>query len=118
MDRIERIKQKKKELGLTFEQLATLSSVPIRTLENMCHGITKHPRIDTIALVERALGLDEKEKSPPTELSEGEERWMQLYYALTDDNKELLIKLIATFKDMPADRRRFVLDAIKMATHK
>ena len=58
MDRIERIKQRKKELNLTFEGLSTLSGIPLRTLENIFHGITKHPRIDTIQAIERALGLD------------------------------------------------------------
>ena len=115
---IELWKSRKKELNLTFDELSELSGVSRRQLLYIFNGQAKNIGIDTAQRITCALGLDEKEKSPPTELSEGEERWMQLYYALTDDNKELLIKLIATFKDMPADRRRFVLDAIKMATHK
>jgi hypothetical protein len=63
--------------------------------------------------IERALGI--KEEIPPTTMSEGERNWMQLYYALTEENRDLLIKLILAFKDMPPDRRRFVLDAIRLA---
>ena len=57
------------------------------------------------------------EKTPPGE-TEGAQEWMQLYYVLTDENRDLLVKLVMAFKDMPPERRRFVLDAIKIATQK
>lgn len=116
MVEIEVFKAKKKELKITFEDLSIKSGIPLRTLENIFHGVTKHPRIDTMQAIERALGL-ENEKSPPSGLTEGELEWMKLYHTLTDEKKELLVSMVNAFKDMPPERRRFVLDAIRLAGH-
>lgn len=114
MTQIEVLKKRRKELKMTFEELSKASGIPLRTLENIFHGVTKNPRIDTLQAIEKALGI---EKAPPEE-TEGANEWMQLYYVLTDENRALLVKLITAFKDMPPERRRFVLDAIKIATQK
>lgn len=51
-------KSKKKELGITFDELSQLSGVPVQTLHNIFRGHTTTPRIDTVQAIERALGLD------------------------------------------------------------
>ena len=51
-------KSKKKELGITFEELSKLSGVPVQTLHNIFRGHTTTPRIDTVQAIERALGLE------------------------------------------------------------
>ena len=51
-------KSKKKELGITFEELSQLSGVPVQTLHNIFRGHTTTPRIDTVQAIERALGLE------------------------------------------------------------
>lgn len=56
--KIETLKQKKKETRITFDELSEKSGIPKRTLENIFHGITKNPRIDTINAIENALGLN------------------------------------------------------------
>lgn len=64
-------KQKKKELGLTFDQLSKMSGVPLQTLHNIFRGHTQNPRIDTMLLIpfkkaernnRRALTNDELKK--------------------------------------------------------
>jgi transcriptional regulator with XRE-family HTH domain len=50
-------KDKKKELGYTFEVLSQKSGVPIQTLHNIFRCQTTTPRIDTVQAIERALGL-------------------------------------------------------------
>ena len=86
MANIEFLKEKRKELKLTFDELAARSGIPIRTLENIFHGITKNPRIDTMQAIERALGL------APTFTEE--ERALGLndshLIALSDDDRELI----------------------------
>ena len=111
---IEQLKKRRKELKMTYEELAIKSGIPLRTLENIFHGVTKNPRIDTLQAIEKALGIEKA----PTDETEGAQEWMQLYYVLTDENRDLLVKLVMAFKDMPPERRRFVLDAIKIATQK
>lgn len=106
-------KKRKKELNLSFEELAQLTQISVRQLYYIFGGKAKNPGVESVARIERALGI--KEEIPPTTMSEGERNWIQLYYALTEENRDLLIKLILAFKDMPPDRRRFVLDAIRLA---
>lgn len=107
-------KTKRKALKLDYQTLADKSGVSLNTIKNIFRGATTDPRIETVQRIEDALGI---EKAPPGE-TEGAQEWMQLYHALTDENKALLVKLVASFKDMPPERRRFVLDAIKIATQK
>jgi transcriptional regulator with XRE-family HTH domain len=110
---IEYLKRIKKQKKMTLQEISILSGVPKRTVDDIFSGKTLNPRIDTLQAIERALGI--KEEIPPSERTEGEKDWMQLYYALTDENRDLLVKLVLAFKDMPPDRRRFVLDAIRLA---
>ena len=108
---IEYLKKVKKEKKMTLDEISARSGIPKRTLEDVFRGATKHPRIDTVQAIEKALGIEKT----PTEETEGANEWMQLYYALTDENKALLVKLVSSFKDMSPERRRFVLDAIRLA---
>ena len=85
MEKIEIFKARRRELNLTFEELSNKSGIPLRTLENIFHGITKHPRIDTMQAIERALELDEQQKSPPSELTEGEKEILSIIGQLTDE---------------------------------
>lgn len=79
-------KSKKKELGITFEELSKLSGVPVQTLHNIFRGHTTTPRIDTVQAIERALGLE------PTFTDE--ERALGLsdnhLIALSDEDRELI----------------------------
>ena len=83
------LRARKKELKLTNEDIANLSGIPKRTVEDIFRGKTEHPRIDTMQAIERALGL-ENEKSPTDELSEGEKQLIALIKELTDDEAQEL----------------------------
>ena len=107
-------KAKRKALKLDYQTLAEKSGVSLNTIKNIFRGATTDPRIETVQRIEQALGI---EKTPSDE-TEGAQEWMQLYYVLTDENRDLLVKLVMAFKDMPPERRRFVLDAIRLATQK
>ena len=113
---IQEIKAYLKQKKITYEQLSKSSGIALNTLKSIFCGRTPTPRIDTMQAIERALGLEEKEKRPPSDMTESEKAWFELYYSLTDENKELLVKMVDVFKDLPAERRRFVLDAIRLAT--
>ena len=116
MKTIQEIKKYMKENNITYQELSDRSGIPLNTLKNLFRGKTKNPRIDTMQAIEKALGIENKKT--PSDETEGAQEWMQLYYVLTDENRDLLVKLVMAFKDMPPERRRFVLDAIKIATQK
>ena len=52
---IEEIKKQKELLGLTNQELADLSNVPLSTVGKVLGGTTKRPRIDTVRALELAL---------------------------------------------------------------
>ena len=54
----ERMLQRKRELGLTFEKLSELSGVPVSTIQNYLYGYTDSPRYDTISALENVLEED------------------------------------------------------------
>lgn len=113
MASIQDIKMYMKANNMTYQELSDRSQIPLNTLKNLFCGKTKNPRIDTMQAIERALGINEK--APPPNMTEGQNDLLKVYSSLTDENKDLLVKLISSFNDMSADKRRFVLDAIRLA---
>lgn len=59
---ISEMKERKKELGYTNQQLADLSGIPIGTLQKIFSGSTKSPRRETILALEKALYSDQAAK--------------------------------------------------------
>lgn len=57
MSRIERLKKRKKEIGITFDELAENTGLSRRAICALFSGKTENPRIDTVQAIERALGL-------------------------------------------------------------
>ena len=108
---IEYLKKVKKEKKMTLQDISDRSGIPKRTVDGIFSGKTKNPRIDTMQAIEKALGI---EKTPPEE-TEGAQEWMQLYYSFNEENRVLLVKFITAFKDMPPERRRFIIEAFKLA---
>jgi len=54
---IEKLKMRKKELGMTNQALAERSGVPLGTVNKIFSGATKSPQYRTIAALEVALGM-------------------------------------------------------------
>lgn len=52
---IEEMRQKKQELGYSYEQIAMLAGLPLSTVQKVLGGITKSPRYDTLKALENAL---------------------------------------------------------------
>ena len=50
----ENLNQRKKELGLTTEQLSQLSGVPVGTINKILSGETRSPRYDTLRALDPA----------------------------------------------------------------
>ena len=54
---IERLKKRKSEIGITFDELAEKTGISRRAICALFSGKTENPRIDTVQAIERALGL-------------------------------------------------------------
>ena len=52
---IEEMKERKRQLGYTNEQIADLSNVPLSTVQKVFSGATQAPRYETLRAIERVL---------------------------------------------------------------
>ena len=52
---IEEMRERKRELGYSYEMLSKISGVPLGTVQKVLGGVTKSPRYDTILALEQAL---------------------------------------------------------------
>ena len=52
---VEKLKERKKELGYSNEKIAEISGVPLSTVQKVFAGVTQQPRYDTLVALERAL---------------------------------------------------------------
>lgn len=51
----EKLNERKRELGLTTEQLSQLSGIPVGTINKILSGETRSPRYDTLQALEKVL---------------------------------------------------------------
>lgn len=58
------LKKRKKELNLSYDDIAELSNIPRRTVISIFSGTTKTPRIDTAEAIEKALGVERTAVEP------------------------------------------------------
>lgn len=54
------LKRKKKKAGMTCQEIADLSGIPISTVNKIFSGATKNPRYATLLAIEEALAVREK----------------------------------------------------------
>ena len=50
---IEEMKQRKIELGYSYQQISRLSGVPLGTVQKIFRGATRAPRYETLCALER-----------------------------------------------------------------
>lgn len=56
---VEKLNDERKRQGMSVAELAQKANLAQGTVEKVLFGIVKHPRIDTMQAIERALGLSE-----------------------------------------------------------
>ena len=66
---IEKLKQAKKEKGLSYDDLAQLTGYSRSTITNIFCGYIELPRYETVQAIERALGLSPE--WTPEEIAQG-----------------------------------------------
>ena len=67
---IETLNEERKNRGLSVDELAEKAGLPKSTIEKILFGIVKHPRIDTVQAIERALGLNKSAIPNEVELND------------------------------------------------
>ena len=122
----QRIKALRKERNLTLEQVADIVGVGKSTVRKWETGMIANMKRDKIAALAKALGTtpaylmgwsESEEKNSPdkVELTEGEKKWLELYNRISDDSKELFIKMLDAFDKISADSHPMVVEMILAA---
>lgn len=99
---IERLQQARKEKKLSYDDLAKLTGYSRSTITNIFCGYIEFPRHETIQGLERALGLEEKENRPPSDMTESEK---ELFDLITQMNEEEIDEL-SNFIDYLLSKRK------------
>ncbi|MBU3877778.1 Uma2 family endonuclease [Faecalicatena sp. AGMB00832] len=92
---IQEMKERKRELGYTYAQIADLSGVPLGTVQKIFNGSTASPRYDTLRALEQILREPSetliREASTPYLAKEQGKYTLEDYYKIPDDTRMELI---------------------------
>lgn len=125
----ERIKKALYIKGMKQSDLCRLTKIPKSALSQYISGAFE-PKQDRIYLMAQALNVSEAwlmgldvpmerhvKKVSPSEsnLSEGEQLWLELYHRLSAETRELLIHTMGGFDRLPKDKQKLALQMIRIA---
>lgn len=118
---LEKLKERKKELGWTNQKLAEVSGIPVGTLNKIFSGATRYPRQETLDALVKALGLDYynvedygavisivRETSAYT-AAKDEGATLSTYYGLPQDTRAELIDGKIYYMSAPSADHQIVL---------
>ncbi|EFB74712.1 helix-turn-helix domain-containing protein [Subdoligranulum variabile] len=91
------ISQKRKQAGMTIDELSDRSGVPKGTLNKIINGITRDPQLETVKAIARALSctLEDFDDSPkPRAISQDEYTMIERYRLLDPAGREIIDILI------------------------
>lgn len=111
---IEEMKERKKELGYSYEKIAELSGLPVGTVQKVLGGITKAPRYETLKALEAvfAPGYSEeifkasytRESAVPYNVEKKQgEYTIEDYFAIPDERRVELIDGVIYDMASPTD---------------
>lgn len=91
---LERLRKRRKELGLTYDDIVELSGISKRTVCSV-FAEDANPRLDTVQAIERALGISSEPKEETKEL-------VLLIEQLTEEE----VKELSSFVDYIISKRK------------
>ena len=102
---IEEMKDKKKEKGYSYEQMADLSGIPLGTIQKIFSGETKSPRYDTLIALEQLFTepLEVRETASCYNADRNGSYTLDDYYALPDDQRVELMDIFILCYRQPLD---------------
>lgn len=123
--RSERIKLLVEQSNLSYQELEKKTGIKKSSLQRYASGVTSKIPLDVIEKLSAAFNVsqeylmgwsdnEKQEKNSPdkVELTEGEKMWLELYHKLSKDTRAVLVNMAEAFESLPADKQRFLLDAI------
>ena len=122
----ERLKEAMQIANMKQTDLAKATGLGKGGISNYVLG-RYEPKSNIISILAEALNVDpvwlmgydvpmERKKSSPdkVELTEGEKVWLELYHQLSNDTRVILVNMAEAFENLPADKQKFLLDAVRV----
>ncbi len=123
-----RIKQRRKELGMTADKLGELLGKDRSTIYRYEKGDIENLPLDILEPIATVLhttpaylmGWDIADKkggvkNPPANLTEGETEWLKLYHRISEETREMLITSLDEFDELTPEQQQLALDLIRVA---
>lgn len=118
--------QIRKRLGMTQEELAKKMGYKSKSTINKIElGINDIPQNKILKFANvlgttpaYLMGWDENEATQlnkDIQLSEGEQKWLELYHKLSSETRELLIESIGSFGSWSDEKQKFALQMLRVA---
>lgn len=116
------MKERKRELGYSYEQIADMSGVPLSTVQKVFSGATKSPRYETLLAIEKVLEDYSETRVSEAAVSYGNkptkrqgEYTVEDYYNWPEDERIELIDGVIYNVSMPSIRHQLVVGEIAFA---
>ena len=113
------MKEKKKERGYSYEQIAQMSGVPLSTVQKVFSGATQSPRYDTLLAIEKVLLKDTQSRVSESAYVYGSsplkkqgEYTMEDYYNWPEDEKIELIDGVIYNMSSPSIKHQRIIGEI------
>lgn len=111
MDYVDRMKEKRKQLKMTFDELSEKSGVAKNTIYGVFSRKTQNPRIDTVYALEKALGISRETKPKNVEyLTKDQIEWLYLCHKMDElygeECTEHMLKMIELMCEAVEKRRK------------
>lgn len=116
----ERIRQLVEESKLSYQELEEKTGIKKSSLQRYASGTTSKIPLDAIEKLSISFNVsqaylmawsDEKEISHVADdLTEGEKKWLELYYCISKENRELLVQTFIRFGQLSEESQRIVMN--------
>lgn len=118
------ILNRRKELGLTQEELAKIMGYKSKsTINKIEMGINDIPQSKIVKFAKALnttpaylMGWENEEKSPDElQLTEGKKKWLELYDILSSETRDLLIETFGSYDSLSEDKQKLALQMLQVA---
>lgn len=121
----EKIRFLRNKNNLSQEALAKALNTTKQAIYKYENGIVTNIPLDKIEILSNVLCTTPAylmgwTENTPTEgeLDEGEKIWLDLYHRISEDSRDMLVKLVDAFDNLPAEERKFLLSVIELKLKK
>jgi transcriptional regulator with XRE-family HTH domain len=130
--RSDRIKALVEQSGNSYQELEKITGIKKSSLQRYATGETAKIPLNVIEKLSNAFSVSQEylmgwsdspkfnlqlfaQNNSPTELTEGERLWLEVYRRTSEDTRTIFINMMKQFDSLPEDRQALALSVIRAA---